>query len=267
MDDRRQILFSDIGAVLDWWREAGVDCVFDDDPRQWIVAQAEIDPIAAPADPDSFPAVKPITTATAPAPPRAMIGGARAHWPGDLAAFGEWWLNEPSLDDGQLRARVPPRGPQAAPLMVLVSQPEAEDRDTLLSGPQGRLLTAMLSAMGLSAAQVYIASALPRHTPMADWSNLAAQGLGEVLRHHVALVQPQRLIVFGRDVSLLLGPFGLESPLPANAPAQIGASSSFFSHEGASVPLLVARDLGSLLERPIAKGNFWQHWLEFSARP
>ena len=40
---------------------------------------------------------------------------------------------------------------------------------------------------------------------------------------------------------------------------------SSISHEGGSAALLVARDLGSLLERPIAKGHFWQHWLEWSA--
>jgi len=244
-----------------------VDCVFDDAPRQWIVATQDAEPSVAAADPDSFPAVKPVAVAPAPAPPRPMIGGDRANWPSEFAAFGEWWLREPSLDGGQSRGRVPPRGAQAAPLMVLVPEPEAEDGDTLLSGPQGRLLAAMVSAMDLSVAQVYFASALARHTPMADWADLAAQGLGEVLRHHIALVRPQRLIAFGRHVPPLLTLPGLASPLSQNAPAQIVPISGFFSHDRMSVPLLVARDLGSLLERPIAKGNFWQHWLEFSACP
>jgi uracil-DNA glycosylase len=267
MDEPPQDLLSDVNAVLDWWREAGVDCVFDDTPRQWIVAPQAAEPEIALVDPNSFPAVKPVAPTPAEAPPRATIGGDRANWPGQLAAFAEWWLREPSLDGGQLRGRVPPRGPQAAPLMVVVPEPEAEDSDTLLSGPQGRLLAAMVAAMGLSAEQVYVASALPRHTPIADWADVGAQGLGEVLRHHIALVRPQRLIAFGRHVSPLLAPQELESPLSQNAPAQIAASSAFFSLQGASVPLLVARDLGSLLERPVAKGNFWQHWLEWSACP
>jgi DNA polymerase len=258
-------LLADMNAALDWWREAGVDCVFEDAPRQWITAPDLQDEAAAPVDPNSFPAVTGLPLAPPPVPPRAMIGGDRALWPAELSTFSEWWLSEPSLDDGQVRGRVPPRGPIAAPLMVLVPEPEAEDRDILLSGPQGRLLTSMLSAMGLSADQVYFASALPRHTPMADWPDLAAQGLGDVLRHHLALARPQRLIAFGRHFPSLFAPSGLESPLPGNALTQTSAILPHISHEGGSVRLLVARDLGSLLERPIAKGHFWQHWLEWSA--
>ncbi len=255
---------SAMAAVVDWWREAGVDCVFEDAPRQWIVASGPVDEAAAPIDPNSFPAVKLRPAAPAP-PPRAMIGGDRAHWPADFSAFADWWLSEPSLDGGQVRGRVPPRGPMAAPLMVLVPEPEAGDSDTLLSGPHGRLLGAMLAAMEFPETQVYIASALPRHMPMADWGDLAARGLGDVLRQHVALARPRRLIAFGRHFPSLLEPPGLESPLSGHAPTQTGPILQHFSHEGASVPLLVARDLGSLLERPIAKGHFWQRWLEWSA--
>jgi len=257
-------MLADIHAALDWWREAGVDCDFDDAPRQWIVAPDPAVPGEIAEDPNSFPAVK-LLPAAAAAPKRSLIGGDRADWPADLAGFGAWWLGEPSLDGGQLRGRVPPRGPAGAPLMVLVPAPEAEDGDMLLSGPQGRLLAAMLGAMGLRPEQVYFASALPRHTPMADWPDLAAQGLGAVLRHHLALARPQRLIAFGRHIPPLFAASSLEPPLPAHAPTQTIPVFSSISHEGGSAALLVARDLGSLLERPIAKGHFWQHWLEWSA--
>jgi DNA polymerase len=261
---RQDIDLADITAALAWWREAGVDCDFADAPRQWIVAaEAPLDS-AAPTDPDSFPVVKARKAEPPVAPPCLAMGGDRAQWPQEFAAFAEWWLSEPALDGGQVRGRVAPRGPEAAALMVLVAEPEAGDGDTLLSGPQGRLLAAMLAAMGLSEDQVYVASALPRHMPMADWPDLAAQGLGEVLRHHVGLARPQRIIAFGRHFPPLLWPAGLESPLAGNAPTQTGPISSHFSHEGRRVPILVARDLGALLERPIAKGNFWQHWLEWT---
>lgn len=242
----------DIAAVLDWWREAGVDCAFDDAPRLWIAA-AEPQGMAAEA------AAAPVAPSSS-----SSIASDREGWPTALAQFAEWWLNEPSLDGGQLRGRVPPRGAPGAPLMVVVPQPEAEDRDTLLSGPQGRLLAAMLAAMGLAEAQVYIASALPRHTPMADWHDLAAQGLGDVLCWHLALARPQRVIAFGRPVSELLSAAGLESPLGGNVPAQIIPGLPIINHDPSQVPLMVARDLGTLLERPIAKRHFWQHWLEWT---
>ncbi len=276
MEVRRQTtLPADLNAALDWWREAGVDYVFDDTPRQWIAITNAQDADVVPGDANSFPAVKALPPPPAPTPALALIGGDRANWPDELAAFTQWWQCEPSLDFGQLRGRVPPRGPRDAALMVLVTEPEAEDSDTLLSGPQGRLLAAMLSAMGLLAMgpsavnglaeQVYYASALPRHTPMADWADLAAQGLGDVLRHHVALARPQRVIAFGRHISMLLGLAGLEPALTANSSTQKMPVLPSISHRGKGVPLLVARDLGSLLERPIAKGAFWQHWLEWNA--
>jgi DNA polymerase len=261
MDASRQTAaIADIAAVLDWWREAGVDCAFDDAPRQWIVAADAAEEGVAP----SVGVVPAEGARPEPAPPPPTIGGDRAAWPTDLAGFASWWLSEPSLDTGQLPDRVPPRGPAGAPLMVLVPEPEVGDSDTLLSGPQGRLLAAMLAAMGLSADEVYFASALPRHTPMADWATLAAQGLGEVLRLHVALARPQRLIAFGRHIPPLLAISGLGPPLNGNVPTQNSLILPTINQEGGSVTLLVARDLGSLLERPIAKGAFWQHWLEWS---
>ncbi len=254
---------AEMTAALDWWRDAGVDHAFVDAPRLWIVAKDTEDQDAAAGDPNSFPAVTaPIVAAP---PPPAMIGGDRAGWPSELTGFAEWWLSEPSLDFGQVRGRVPPRGPAGAALMVIVPEPEAGDEEVLLSGPQGRLLSAMLSAMRLGPEQVYFASALPRHTPMADWSGLAAQGLGEVLWHHVRLVEPRRLIAFGRHISALLTPLGLGPTLTDNDPAQNAENLPTSNHDKGSVELLVARDLGSLLERPIAKGAFWQQWLEWSS--
>ncbi|MEM9017931.1 MAG: ABC transporter substrate-binding protein, partial [Verrucomicrobiota bacterium] len=63
---------------------------------------------------------------------------------------------------------VPPRGSARPDLMVLVIDPEQNDRELLLSGEKGKLLQRMLAAMGMNEDRVYIASALPRHTPMAD---------------------------------------------------------------------------------------------------
>ena len=189
-----------------------------------------------------------------------MLGGPREGWPASLPAFQAWWATEASLDDpaltgfGGLRARVPPRGPPNPALMVIVPQPEEDDSDRLLSGAHGRLLAAILPMLGLAEAEVYIASALPRPVPLADWAQLAARGLGAVLRHHVELVAPMRIIAFGSNVLPLLG----------HAPTQNTATFPQVNHEGYSSPLLAAGDLAMLLERPAAKARFWHQWLEFS---
>lgn len=236
-----------IAAAFDWWREAGVDSDFADEPKNWIApAEPAVDAQAPFPPPRQF-------VAPAPAVPAAPALDLSA-LPADLPAFIDWWLADPLLDAGRTAGRVPPRGSVGADLMVLVPHPEEEDRANLLSGPHGRLLNAILQAMGTPPDAAYVASALPRHTPHADWPAAAAAGMGAVLARHVKLVAPRRLIVFGNSILPLLG-----NDLP-NSPADLQQ----FNHEGASVALLVARDL-ALLERPKWKAGFWQRWLEWTS--
>lgn len=237
-----------LAAATAWWREAGVDCGFADEPRDWL------EPTKAPAD-EVFPdaPVRRATPATPPPAPR--IGGERRRWPETLAEFPAWWLTEPSLDLASGAQRVLPSGPEKAALMVLVGQPEADDRETLLAGPQGRLLDAMLAAFGLGRADTYVASILPRHTPAADWKGLAEAGMGALVAHHIALAAPRRLLVFGRGgVSALVG----------HDPAQGAPPSPEFNHEGGSVPLTIAPALETLLDRPALKAGLWTRWLEWT---
>jgi DNA polymerase len=238
----------DIAAVVAWWREAGVDCAFVDEPVTWLAAP-EPD-VAATAD---RPA--PATKAIAP-PPRVRIGGPAEAWPQEQADFAGWWLSEPSLDSGRVAGRVPPRGMHGAALMVLVEQPEAGDSDVLLSGPQGHLIDAMLSAMGVAPDQVYRASVLTRHTPMPDWAGLAADGIGEILAHHLKLAAPARVISFGNNILSLLG----------HDPAQMTANLHSFNQEGGSIPVLGAPGLDAMT-RARAKAGFWQRWLEWTGTP
>lgn len=245
-------LKADIAAALDWWREAGVDHDYQDDPRDWLppppAAVAEAAPQLAPPPPLARPAYG--------AAPQVMatVGGPRDGWPQRLEDFAPWWLAEPSLDHGIVMERIAPRGPHAAPLMVLVDQPEAGDRDLLLSGPLGKLLNGFLRAAGFEPDQVYVATALCRHTPMPDWSALIAAGLDSVTAHHVALAAPQRLIVLGGNLSPLLG----------HDPTLSAESLRGFNHEGRTIPVLVAPGLDELLLRPRWKAVLWQRWLDWT---
>ena len=241
-----------ISAALDWWRDAGVDCDFADAATSWLapkeLPQAQEQPARAPAA--AQPARQPVPAA----PALPAIGGDPAIWPQDLGSFAAWWLAEPSLDGGMVMDRVPPRGVAGAELMILVAEPEAEDRETLLSGPQGKLVAAMLRAMGIAPDRTYLASALPRRTPAADWAALTAAGMGAVVRHHAALAAPKRLIVFGGNILPLLG----------NDPPNSETSLRAFNHGGRSVPLMAAPDLQAMLARPRVKAGFWRSWLEWT---
>ena len=239
---------ADLAAAQAWWREAGVDLTFADEPTDWLEAARarEAQSVAEPA-----PARAEATIKAAPA--ALGLGGNRAQWPTTLPDFAGWWLTEPSLDPAPAAQRVMPAGPHAAPLMVLVAMPEPGDSAALLGGKQGKLLDAILGAFGVSRERVYLASVLPRPIAAPDWAALTDAGLGEVLAHHIALAAPERLIVFGRDVSPLLG----------HDPAQVAQSSLRFNHEGVSVPLVFAPALEALLERPALKRGLWARWLDW----
>ena len=235
-------LAQSIAAAQAWWREAGVDLAFHDEPQPWL---AEEGPAEAPIQ----------KTAEKPAPPhKPRIGGDPGAWPQDLAAFHQWWLDEPSLDQGGLSPRIAPCGETGAALMLLVPMPEAEDGDTLLSGPEGRLLASLATAMGLTPAEVYLAAALPRRTPVPDWERLAADGLGEVLLHHIRLAAPKRLIVLGTRILPLLG----------HDPAQAAPAVSELAIHGAAVPMLTSYAPERLLGNARQRAGLWQRWLDWT---
>lgn len=235
-----------IAAALDWWQEAGVDLDYDDAARDWLAGAAPA-ATAEPAPPVLVMAPKP------PPPPAERIGGEPTSWPTTLDGFAQWWLSEPLLDNGQVFARIAPRGPQGAPIMVLVDHPEASDSDRLLSGEEGRLLDAILRAICVEPEQAYVASLLPRHMPLPDWEGLAAGGLGELALHHIALAAPQRLITFGKHVSSLLG----------NDPAKSADPTRLFYQVGTGIPALATPALGTLMARPRGKAGLWRALLDW----
>lgn len=226
-----------VEAALAWWREAGVDGDWIDAPQDWL---------AKPAN----PRVAPPKPAEPAAPPYA---GGSENWPSDLAGFAPWWLTEPDLAPaGGLR--IAPAGPEAPLLMVVVPMPEAEDAEALLSGKAGRLLDGFLGAAGLSRAQIYCASALPARLAAPDWAALRDAGLGQVLLHHIALVRPQRLILFGQNgISTLMS-----NALP-NKPTHLQS----INHDDAKVPVLSAYDLETIVARPALKAGLWNRWLDW----
>ncbi len=244
MESRPSLSLADqFSAACEWWREAGVEHDFHDEPEKLL---QELDGTGD--KPAKAQAAKP-----APEPERPKLGGDRSHWPDTLATFRNWWLNEPTLDENGISGRVGPRGAGNAELMVILPMPELDDREALFSGAHGALLSNMLRAMEVDESDAYFATALPRHTPMADWAGLEANGLGDVLQRHIALAAPERLLILGRDVLPLLG----HGPQQGVKEIAIG---------GRAIQALASFSPEALLENARLRADLWRRWLDWTGK-
>ena len=231
-----------VSAVLDWWADAGVDLGFHDEAEAWLCppAAGAAAAVHAPADADSRASAMDGTTArqrTSPFVPEDRLGGDAAAWPTGLSEFRTWWMTEPSLGERGAYPRVPPIGATGADILVLVPMPEDVDREELLSGPAGRMAHLLLRAMEIAPGSAYFASVLPRHTPLPDWSGLASRGLADIVRHHINLARPGRVLVLGRVIGSLFEPDG---------------------------KVLLAPGLDELQRSAQRRQRFWRSWLEWT---
>lgn len=247
-NDPSPLLAQSISAALDWWREAGVDRVYEDEPQKWLADPQEDASAGGPAAPVAASPAEPVQVAE-----RPRIGGDSADWPQDLASFRDWWLSEPSLASGNPALRVPPAGAAGAALMVVVPMPAEEDQQALYMGREGNLVRAFAAAAGIAEDELYLASALARHTALPDWADLAETGLGDVLLHHCKLAAPRRLLILGRNILPLFG----------HDPAQ-AAVNSLIIDSGATLPVLTSYAPERLLEHARLRAGLWQKWLKWT---
>lgn len=136
-------LTRELAAALEWWQDAGVENDFSDDATAWLESLKDMALEQSPK-----PSGEPTPAAaqsgqkapsSAPQPIVQRVDFFAEGKPQSLDAFREFWMSAPRIDAIGPRGRVPPRGLEGAEVMVLVVDPEQNDTDTLLSGPQGQL--------------------------------------------------------------------------------------------------------------------------------
>ena len=253
LDSRDFDALETLEGALDWWREAGVDADFSDEPSGWL-AEPEAEKDVAPPPPPPKIVRKNALERALDRPGNAARSIDIGAMPDTLEKFREWWMSEPSLAEGALDRRVPPAGVASAKVMLFLPQPFDTDREGLLTGEAGKFVRALLGAMGFAEHEAYFATALPAPMAMPEWDKLAAAGLGEVTRHHISLAAPERVILFGREQLALFG----RSPEDARAPLTIDCA-------GKSVALLPAPDLRNLARSARRRETFWNRWLDWTA--
>src|SRR3546814_4380422 len=86
--------------------------------------------------------------------------------------------------------------------MILTAWPEIDDqRDAaLFVGPPGALLDAMLRAVGTTRDACYRASLAVTRPPGGRCDQADTEELARLLRHHLKLARPERLLLVGGDI-------------------------------------------------------------------
>ncbi|KQS04910.1 uracil-DNA glycosylase [Sphingomonas sp. Leaf357] len=174
-------------SALDWWREAGVDANIDECPRNWLARPA---PLPA-ADPN-------VTIADAVTASGTM--------PDTLAAFEAWRVGPETPEAAWHGRAIAAQGDAAANIMIVIDMPEREDGESgvLMSGAAGRLFDRMLAAIGLSRETVYLVPLCNSRPAAGRIAPEIEARLSEILKHHIALAAPKRVLLMGNAPSRAL---------------------------------------------------------------
>lgn len=241
-------------SYSDWWSLAGVDALVGEQPAGWLVAPPAND--AAAARPkrivNAEPELPPLPAALQrqEAPEVAEAKGPVV-FPDDWNEFQSWLATSDEVPGSQWDARrVLPAGNPGAPLMLLTAWPEIDDqRDgALFAGPAGKLLDAMLQAIGRTRGDCYVASLAVTRPAGGRCDGEEAAELDRLLWHHLKLAKPERLLLIGGDIVRMAA--GL--PLPDARGKLLD-----INQDGGKMEAVAVAHPVMLLARPAQKAAAW----------
>lgn len=231
-----------IKSAMDWWADAGLIDAVSDQPFDWLAPVERAMPLASVAIERAAPSA---TIMVRQAEPTDAV------LPDTLAAFDAWLANSPDLPgrDWSLQP-VLPAGPAATPLMLIADVPDPADIEAgrLFSGAQGRLIDAMLAAIGLTRDICRIASIAVTRPIGGRLDSADADRLVAIARHHIALVQPKMLLLLGQQSAQLIAGEAI-SPTPCQ---------HSLNHDGVKTAAFAIHHPRLLLERSLLKRPAWE---------
>lgn len=222
-----------IGNLLGWWELAGVDALVAEEPSNWLA--------------------RPATRPAAPAPAKITdtIPSRGDDMPSTLPEFMAWLKSSASVPEAAWTGdRIIPNV-TARPIMLISDMPDMEDMQagSLFSGAAGRLLDAMLRAIGLSRETVYLCSLASTRPPGGLFDPQSTGQLARIMRRHVSLVAPAHVLLLGDKTSRAL--------LAADAGGGRG-SLQMLNHDGGNVAAIATFHPRLLLKQPVAKAECWK---------
>ncbi|HWJ59353.1 MAG TPA: uracil-DNA glycosylase [Sphingomicrobium sp.] len=216
-------------SALSWWLEAGVDCVLQDEPRNWLAPPKQ--KTRAPAKPDA--------------------PNIRAPEPQTLEALKTWLATGADVPlAGANARRALPHGPEDAEIMLLCETPgaDADAGDKPITGDAWALTVRMLAAIGIRPEQSYSASLTCFHVPGRRMTTAERELCAEIARRHIRLARPKNLLLFGDGPCVaLLGKSLPEARGTAHKVEGVRAVATFHPRQ--------------LIQRPTDKALAWRDLL------
>lgn len=197
----------------------------------------------------------------APPPAPAPTAPALPALPDTLAALQAWIIGDPAAPEARWGTpRIAPTGDPASGLMIVTDLPDDDDsaEDRLLAGAAGRLFDRMLAAIGRDRTSIYLTS-LASARPVGGRIDVANQDrLGHILRHHIQMARPKRLLLLGDAPNRALLGMGFLA-------ARGGLRT--INHGGIIVEAVASFHPRQLLKQPALKGEAWRDLLLLNGGP
>lgn len=159
-------------SALAWWQEAGVDAAVAEQPCNWLKPKTATSSLAA------APEIAPASAAP----------------PDTLDAFRSW-LRTVALPCPTVGTRLDPAGDPFGDLMVMTDMPAQSGG--WFEGEADPLFDRMMTAIGRHRDKLYLAALSPARAMQMRLDSASEHRLAELARHHIGLVRPRALLLFG----------------------------------------------------------------------
>ncbi|MEO9499799.1 MAG: uracil-DNA glycosylase family protein [Parasphingorhabdus sp.] len=234
-----------IESLQQWWKDAGVDQHFDDEPHALLNDRDDKEPTKKP-EIEKIVASKTVETQEsvgAPVPSPDM--------PVDYEDFLVW-LSERShlVENGCPGKVVLPFGKLNPAMMVVTAMPDrAENENSTIFSHQSQMLVKnMLAAMGIDSENAYFATISVMRPMDSRIPSKLISPLKARFEHLLKLVQPEKIILFGNSCSQIF----FEQELLSARQKKL-----FINHHTSKTEAIVTFHPRTLLERPEIKAEAW----------
>lgn len=255
----------ELESYWQWWRMAGVEQGYAEEPSGWLEAVAEekaktaSQPISASKAQQGDPKNAAIAgqqnnIRRQPAAP-SPIAERPKQLPENFEDIALWWqTSDDIIMTSGSGPRILPALINAPKLLIISDMPDQDDVERLFTGSSGALLNNILDAAHIERETAALLSLWPQYSFAPNMEMDRQSYWREIVQHLITLIDPQHIMLFGKFANMIVtGKDLIENQ----------RSLPNINHNQRSIPLSVSFHPRTLLNRPTLKRAAWNDWLKF----